>query len=101
MSRRKVKLKNTENELLLGEIHHRVKNNLQVISSLLSLQEKNIKDETAKRAILEGKERVKSMGLIHKMLYQNDNYSGIEMTAYIETLVSSLMLSFGLKSSDI
>ncbi len=101
ISRRKVKAKNAENELLLGEIHHRVKNNLQVISSLLSLQEKNIQDETAKMAILEGKERVKSMGLIHKMLYQHDNYSGIEMTAYIDTLINGLMTSFGIKSSEL
>ena len=87
--------KNAENELLLGEIHHRVKNNLQVISSLLSLQEKNLTDVSAKKAILEGKERVKSMGLIHKMLYQNDSFSGIEMNHYVTTLVNELLDTFG------
>jgi len=91
-----IEQKNTENELLLGEIHHRVKNNLQVISSLLSLQERNIDDASAKAAILEGKERVKSMGLIHKMLYQNDNYSGVEMDNYVKKLVSGLLDSFGI-----
>lgn len=101
ISRKKVKAKNAENELLLGEIHHRVKNNLQVISSLLSLQEKSITDVTAKKAILEGKERVKSMGLIHKMLYQNDNFSGIEMTDYISNLIEGLMESFGMSSSEL
>jgi len=90
---------NTENKILLGEIHHRVKNNLQVISSLLSLQEKNISDVTAKTAISEGKERVKSMGLIHKMLYQNDNFSGIVMSEYIEKLLDGLMESFGINES--
>jgi two-component system, sensor histidine kinase PdtaS len=92
--------KNKENELLLGEIHHRVKNNLQVISSLLSLQERNITDETAKAAILDGKERVQSMGLIHKMLYQQNNFSGINMSEYIEKLISGLLDSFGKKSEE-
>lgn len=100
ISRKKVKEKNTENELLLGEIHHRVKNNLQVISSLLSLQERNIDDESAKAAILEGKERVKSMGLIHKMLYQNDNYSGVEMDDYVGKLVNGLLDSFGMDEAN-
>jgi len=92
--------KNNENKLLLGEIHHRVKNNLQVICSLLSLQEKSITDESAKKAILEGKERVKSMGLIHKMLYQNDNFSGIEMNDYVVKLIDGLMDSFGVDHSS-
>lgn len=91
--------KNSENELLLGEIHHRVKNNLQVISSLLSLQERSITDEGAKSAILEGKERVQSMGLIHKLLYQKNNFAGIEMKEYVEKLVDGLLDSFG-KSND-
>jgi two-component system, sensor histidine kinase PdtaS len=91
---------NREKELLLGEIHHRVKNNLQVISSLLSLQERNITDEAAKAAILDGKERVQSMGLIHKMLYQQNNFSGINMGDYIEKLISGLLDSFGKKSED-
>jgi len=93
--------KNDENKLLLGEIHHRVKNNLQVISSLLSLQEKSMTDESAKKAIIEGKERVKSMGIIHKMLYQNDNFSGIEMKDYILKLLEGLMDSFGMNLSNI
>ena len=101
INRKKVKEKNAENEMLLGEIHHRVKNNLQVISSLLSLQEKNISDESAKQAILEGKERVKSMGLIHKLLYQNDNYSGIEMDHYIHELIAGLLDSFGLDQDKV
>lgn len=101
ISRKKVKEKNAENELLLGEIHHRVKNNLQVISSLLSLQERNMTDKSAKSAILEGKERVKSMGLIHKMLYQNDNYSGVVMDDYVEKLVSSLLDSFGMNGTKL
>ena len=96
-----IEQKNQENELLLGEIHHRVKNNLQVISSLLSLQERSIDDKATKSAIAEGKERVKSMGLIHKMLYQNDNYSGVEMDNYGQELIKGLIDSFGLKENSI
>jgi two-component sensor histidine kinase len=93
--------KNAENELLLGEIHHRVKNNLQVIASLLSLQEKSVTDTEAKKAILEGKERVNSMGLIHKLLYQNDRFAGIEMNEYIQKLLEGLMNSFGYDRSKL
>ncbi len=96
-----IEQKNHENELLLGEIHHRVKNNLQIISSLLSLQERSIDDKETKSAIAEGKERVKSMGLIHKMLYQNDNYSGVDMDNYGQELIKGLIDSFGLKENDI
>lgn len=92
--------KNAENELLLGEIHHRVKNNLQVISSLLSLQERNISDETAKAAILEGKERVQSMGLIHKLLYQENNFAGIDMNDYVQKLIDGLLDSFGVSKEE-
>lgn len=96
-----IEAKNRENELLLGEIHHRVKNNLQVISSLLSLQEKMLSDAEAKKAIFEGKERVKSMGLIHKLLYQNDNFAGVEMNTYLLQLIDGLMDSFGIQKDGI
>lgn len=101
VQKKMIEEKNTENELLLGEIHHRVKNNLQVIASLLSLQEKSVTDESAKRAILEGKERVNSMGLIHKLLYQNDRFTGIEMNDYISKLIDGLMNSFGYEKSNL
>ena len=99
--KRLIEKKNQENELLLGEIHHRVKNNLQLVSSLLSLQEKSMDDDAARQAILEGKDRVHAMGLIHKMLYSNDDFSGIEMSSYIEKLVDGLMSTFGLEKEDV
>jgi two-component sensor histidine kinase len=83
-----------EKEILLKEIHHRVKNNLQIISSLLSLQSKNISDENAKQAIFEGKERIQTIALIHKKLYQNDTYASIEMNSYLEDLVNQLKDSY-------
>lgn len=83
-----------EKELLLKEIHHRVKNNLQVVSSLLSIQSRKIKDEQAQEAIQESRNRVKSMTLIHQDLYQEDNLKGIDSSQYIEKLSRSLFNSY-------
>lgn len=82
--------KNNENELLLAEIHHRVKNNLQVISSLLSLQGKSISDESARSAIEAGRMRVKSMELVHTMLYESSDFSFIEISCFTRKLVINL-----------
>lgn len=80
----------TEKDSLLKEIHHRVKNNLQMVSSLLSLQTKNTRSKAAIVALEEGKSRVKAMALIHQKLYQNDDLSVIEMQGYIESLINSV-----------
>ncbi len=77
-----------EKDSLLKEIHHRVKNNLQMVSSLLSLQTKNTRSKAAIKALEEGKSRVKAMALIHQKLYQNDDLSVIEMQGYIESLIN-------------
>lgn len=80
----------TEKDSLLKEIHHRVKNNLQMVSSLLSLQTKNTRSKAAIQALEEGKSRVKAMALIHQKLYQNEDLSVIEMQGYIESLINSV-----------
>ncbi len=90
-----------EKEVLLKEIHHRVKNNLQVISSLLSLQSKNISDEKALLALNEGRNRVKSMALIHQNLYRDDNLMGVDVKDYIEKLIESLFASYNIKANSI
>ncbi len=90
-----------EREGLLKEIHHRVKNNLQIISSLLSLQSKKLTDFEAKDAITESRNRVKSMSLIHEQLYQENTISGVEMKDYIERLISSLTSSYGVDTDMI
>ncbi len=90
-----------EKEILLKEIHHRVKNNLQVISSLLSMQSRSIKDVKAKEAILEGKTRVHSMSLIHQNLYQKDNLTGIEMQDYLLKLSNNLFNTYSLDQDAI
>lgn len=80
----------SEKELLLKEIHHRVKNNLQVISSLLDLQARGIEDENALSVFLEGQNRVKAMSLIHQRLYQNENLASIGFKDYAVQLVKEL-----------
>ncbi|HQQ95092.1 MAG TPA: histidine kinase dimerization/phosphoacceptor domain -containing protein [Bacteroidia bacterium] len=96
-----VEKKNSENELLLTEIHHRVKNNLQVISSLLSLQERSIDNESARQAIHESKERISSMELVHKMLYHSNRYGEIELKEYIKTIGNGMIASFGLPREQV
>jgi two-component system, sensor histidine kinase PdtaS len=90
-----------DREILLKEIHHRVKNNLQVISSLLNLQSKSVKDKSAHDAVIEGRNRVKSMSMIHEHLYQKNNLAGIAMQEYVQELCDSLMRSYGIDSERI
>lgn len=94
-----VRKKEREKEVLLGEVHHRVKNNLQVISSLLKLQSRQLQDGPAKGAVLDGRGRVKAMGLVHQRLYQHEEYSFIDMRDYIEKLVESLADTYGFSKS--
>lgn len=75
-----------EKDVLMKEIHHRVKNNLQVISGLLELQSKSLDDETAKEALVEGRNRVRSIALIHQNLYQFENLSSIEVKRFVHDL---------------
>lgn len=87
--------KNAENELLLKEIHHRVKNNLEIVSSLLALQSAQIDDQGIKDAMQEGQNRVQSIGIVHQKLYQRDNLAAIEMKDYFINLSESILDSFG------
>lgn len=96
-----LELKNQENELLLKEIHHRVKNNLQTISSLLSLQSESIQDQSAWDAVQESKNRVNSMALLHQKLYQGENLAAIEMRDYFETIGKTIIESFGEKAEHV
>lgn len=80
----------SEKDLLLREIHHRVKNNLQLVSSLLTLQGRSIDDQMAQQAIREGQSRVRSMALIHQDLYNKENLTGIGAKQYVEKLTQEL-----------
>jgi PAS domain S-box-containing protein len=83
-----------EKELLLKEVHHRVKNNMQVISSLLSIQSEGAGDEIYANMLNESQQRIKSMALIHETLYQSKDLLKIDFQEYIETLTSSLSRSY-------
>ncbi len=96
-----LKKKNQENELLLKEIHHRVKNNLQIISSLLSLQSAQINDTAVLDAVQESQNRVQSMGLIHQKLYQGENLAAVEMKDYFENLGENMLDSFGSLAANV
>ena len=93
--------RNQQNELLLKEIHHRVKNNLQTISSLLSLQSRSITDKGAFDAVQESRNRVTSMALIHQKLYQGENLAAVEMRDYFETIGNAIINSFGEKAKNV
>lgn len=90
-----------EKELLLREIHHRVKNNLQVVSSLLSLQARSLQGAEAVEALHDGKNRVRSMALIHQNLYQEEHLSGVDARSYMERLCKSLLKSYHVKNNQV
>ncbi len=88
---------NREKEFLLKEIHHRVKNNLGVVSSLLELQSARMTDPKVIEAIVESQNRVYSMSMVHQKLYQGKNLSSIEMKEYFVNLCDHIIDSFGAK----
>ncbi|MCI4669222.1 MAG: tetratricopeptide repeat protein [Bacteroidia bacterium] len=89
-----IEFKNSQNELLLKEIHHRVKNNLEIVSSLLELQSAQLSDDSMRSTMLQSQSRVQSMGIIHQKLYQGESLSAIEMKEYFENLGEYLLDAF-------
>lgn len=91
----------TDLEVLMKEIHHRVKNNLQVVSSLLDLQSHSITDSQAHEAVKEGKNRVQSMALIHQNLYSEGNIKGIKLKEYVTNLLQTLCDSYNISNDKV
>ncbi|MBD2441577.1 PAS domain S-box protein [Nostoc sp. FACHB-110] len=90
-----------EKETLLKEIHHRVKNNLQIISSLLRMQSRRSEDEATLLLFTESQNRVQSMALIHEQLYQSADIHQINFSSYIKTLTDSLFRCYGVSQKNI
>jgi len=90
-----------EKEVLLKEIHHRVKNNLQVISSLLYLQSENVQDRQTLEALMDSRNRVKSMALIHEKLYRSEDLAHIDFAEYIQNLTGFLVTSYSDKAKTV
>lgn len=90
-----------EKEVLLQEIHHRVKNNMEVISSLLQLQSNQVKDKKFMKLVEDSQHRIHSMSLIHEKLYQSEDLASIDFEDYIQSLVEDLFQSQGIDTNNI
>lgn len=90
-----------EKEILIKEIHHRVKNNLQVISSLFNLQSRFTRDEEVLSLLKESQNRVRSIAYVHEQLHRTDNPADVDLAGYIKTLTDNLFRSYGVKQNQI
>jgi two-component system, chemotaxis family, CheB/CheR fusion protein len=91
----------SEKEVLLREIHHRVKNNLQIVSSLLSLQSNRIDDDRVIAMLQDNQNRVRAMALIHESLYQSSNLANLNFAEYVQTLVNNLFTSYNVSRETV
>lgn len=90
-----------EKEILLKEIHHRVKNNLQIIASLLYLQAQKIDAPQSAELLHESQNRINSMAFVHEMLYQSNDYTRVDFGLYLRSLANSLFVSYGVEQRQI
>ena len=96
-----IEQKNQKIETLIRELHHRVKNNLQVVSGLLSLQSNRLQDDSARQAMEEGKTRVNAMAMIHQKLYMDKELASVDIEEYLQNLTESLASSFGFEKQRV
>ncbi len=90
-----------EKDILLGEIHHRVKNNLQIVHSLLDLQSTSLTDPAAVGLMRESQNRIRSMALIHQTLYESKDFARVDFGRFLDTLVPTLVSSYGVVSANL
>jgi two-component sensor histidine kinase len=93
-SKELIEKKNKENELLLKELHHRVKNNLQIIYSLINLQKRRIDSPALHQSLSMVQNRIKTMSLVHQNLHENENFKEVNLEAYIKTIADYLKLLY-------
>jgi len=98
---RKIREALKEKEVLLQEIHHRVKNNLQVISSILNLQSSYVQDPATLEILQESQNRIKSMSFIHETLYRTSDFSSINFSEYLRTLANNLIQTYGITKNKV
>ena len=91
----------SEKETLLREIHHRVKNNLQIIASLLYLQSEGAQDEETQKLFQESRDRIKSMAIVHEKLYRTTELARVELKSYLESLTSYLLRSYAAEAHGV
>lgn len=90
-----------EKEVLLREVHHRVKNNLQIVSSLVNLQASHIDDPAARQLFDETRHRIRTMALLHETLYQTENFAKVDFPRYVHNLVRYLVRSYGVDTQRV
>ncbi len=90
-----------EKEILLQEVHHRVKNNLQIISSILNLQSSYVSDQATLDILQESQQRIKSMSFIHETLYRTADFSKLEFTQYINTIITNLVRTYRTADTEV
>ena len=93
-SKELIEKKNKENELLLKELHHRVKNNLQIIYSLINLQKRRIDSPALHQSLSMVQNRIKTMSLVHQNLHENENFKEVNLEAYVKTIADYLKLLY-------
>ena len=101
MAENEIKASLKEKDVLLKEIHHRVKNNMQIISSLLNLQKQYVEEDEAVDVLIESQNRVKSMAMVHEKLYQSRDLTKINVPEYISKLIKDLFFSYAIKEEEI
>ena len=101
LTEEQIKASLKEKETLLQEIHHRVKNNMQIISSLLKLQAGKFEDQQLKEAFLESQSRINSMSIVHEILHESHNLSKIKIEPYLQSISASLAQSYQVKGSNV
>ncbi len=101
LAQNKIKASLREKEVLLKEIHHRAKNNMQVISSLLNLQSDQVKDKKYAQLFHDSRNRIQSMALVHEKLYQSNDLTNINFDHYTQSLINGLIMFYGDQHANI